>query len=39
MPHICADEVFAFLAALPAVGYCMRCIKLKLTRWTTKKVA
>jgi hypothetical protein len=30
MPHICADEVAAFLMAIPAVGYCWRCIKLKL---------
>ena len=29
MPHICGDEVVAFLMAMPALGYCLRCIKLK----------
>ena len=29
MPHICGDEVAAFFMALPMLGYCLRCIKLK----------
>lgn len=28
--HICGQEIAAFLAALPLLGYCLRCIKLKL---------
>ena len=32
--HICGDEVAAFFAALPLVGYCLRCLKLKFSRKT-----
>lgn len=36
MPHICGDEVMAFILAFPAVGYCWYCIKMKFKRMTKK---
>lgn len=32
MPHICMDEVVAFMMLLPWVGAAMRWVKLKLAR-------
>lgn len=28
--HFCADEVRMLLMALPVVGYCVRCVLLKM---------
>jgi hypothetical protein len=28
--HICMDEVMAALAAVPMVGYCIRCLTARL---------
>ena len=32
MPHICPDEIMAFMLALPVLGQCIKCVILKLKR-------